>query len=77
MITGILQNKYICINNKSTAQTKDLTRISLVLIKIVSKYSITKLRQVTGRVVDLWSALGPAATFVYNKCKKEIKLYHK
>ena len=34
---------------------------------------MTKLRQVTGRAVDLWSALGPEATFVVNKCKKETK----
>ena len=39
-----MQNKYICISYKSKAQTKDLTRISQVLIKIVSKihhYKIT------------------------------------
>ena len=35
MITGLLQNKYICISNKSKAQIKDLTRISHVLMKIV------------------------------------------
>ena len=53
---------------------KDLTRIFQVLIKNhLKKYSITKLCQVTVRAVDLWSALGPAATFVYNKCKKETK----
>ena len=77
MITGLLQNKHICISNKSKAQIKDLTRISHVLIKVVKKkkISITKLRQVTGRAVDLWSTLGPAATFVYNnKCKKEAKV---
>ena len=67
MITGLLQNKYICISNKSKAQIKDLTRISH------KKYSITKLRQVTGKAVNLWSAVGPEATFVYNKCKKEKK----
>ena len=75
MITWLkLQNKYTCIRNKSKAPIKDLTRISHALIKIVSKYSITKLRQVTGRAVSLWSALGPVATFVYNKCKKETKV---
>ena len=72
MITGPLQNKYICISNKSKAQIKDLTWISHVLIKVAN--SITKLPQVTGRAVDLWSAFGPAATFVYNKCKKEAKV---
>ena len=44
MITGLLQNKYICICDKSKAQIKDLTRISHVLITIVSKiqhYKIT------------------------------------
>ena len=46
-------------------QIKDLTMISHVLIKINQKYNITKLLQVTGRAVDLWSALGPAATFVF------------
>ena len=74
MIAGLLQNKYICISNKSKMQIKDLTRISHVLIKIDQKCNITKLLQVTGRVVDLRSALGPAATFVYNKCKKETKV---
>ena len=80
MITGLLQNKYICISNtcKSKAQIKDLTRISHISIinyNRIKKYSITKLRQVTGRMVDLWSALGPAATFVYNKSsKKETKV---
>ena len=44
MITGLLQNKYICISDKSKAQIKDLTRISHVLIIVVSKiqhYKIT------------------------------------
>ena len=44
MITGLLQNKYICISNKSKAQIKDLTGISHDLIKIISKiqhYKIT------------------------------------
>ena len=40
-------------------------------LKSCQKYSITKLHQITGRKVHLWSALGPTATFVYNKCKKE------
>ena len=43
-------------------------------VKIVLKYSITKLRQVTGRAVDLLSALGTAATFLYSKCRQEIKI---
>ena len=73
MITGLLQNIYISISNKSTAQIKDLTRISNVLIKIV--YQNRALQKVTGRAFDLWSALGPAATFVYYyKCKKETKV---
>ena len=33
MITGLLQNKYICISYKSKPQIKDLTRIFHVLIK--------------------------------------------
>ena len=37
MITGFLQNKYICISNKSETKIEDLARISHVLIEIVEK----------------------------------------
>ena len=42
MVTGLLQNKYICIINK--IKDKDLNRISHILIEIVSEiqhYKIT------------------------------------
>ena len=45
--------------------------------KSYQKYSVTKLNQVAIRAVDLRSALGPSATFLYNKCKKGLKVSHK
>ena len=70
MITVILQS------NNSKSQAKEPTRFYPSLNQKYQKYSVTKLRQATGRAVDLRSALGPVATFV-NKCKTEIKVYHK
>ena len=41
---------------------------------IVSKIQHCKFTSLASRAFDLRSALGPAATFHYNKCKKEIKV---
>ena len=72
MITGLLQNKYICISYKSKPQIKDLTRIFHVLIENRIKNTALQnyVRLLVGRSIF---GQGPAATFVYNKCKKETK----
>ena len=57
MITGLSQNKYICIINNSKAQIKIRPGFHVSKLKGYKKYRVTQLRWVTGRVVDLLSAL--------------------
>ena len=71
MITGLLQNIYICISNKSKAQILDLTKISQVL-KLYKKYSITKLCQVlVGRSVFGQHKDGQQHLFTINVSRKQ------
>ena len=52
MITGRLQNKYICISNISKSKIKDLTRISHVLIEIFKNTALQNyVRLLVGRSI--------------------------